>query len=370
QQDHELRDRRTLQFTSLSFDVSFQEIFSTWCSGGTLVLIEDEVRRDGIGLLHYMHEQGIERLFTPFVALQQLAEVAQSEELIPDKLRAIYTAGEQLQVTPTLRHLFESLQHRCILHNQYGPSESHVVTSLTLSREASKWVALPPVGRPIANTKIYILDSHLQPVPVEVPGELYIGGVALARGYFKRPDLTAERFLPNPHSQGAGDRIYKTGDLVRYLPGGNIEFLGRIDNQVKVRGHRIELGEIETILAEHTGVREAIVVARENERKEKRLVAYVVAESETVSTPADLREHLKKRVPEYMIPSAFVLLNELPLTPSGKVDRRSLPEPEQTGFEVRGNYIAPRNTVEKVIVRVWQDVLSIELIGIFDNYFD
>jgi amino acid adenylation domain-containing protein len=271
---------KTLQFSPISFDVSFQEIFSTWCAGGTLVLISDEVRRDAVQLLHFLKLEAIARLFLPFVALQQLAEVADGQEVVPTSLREVITAGEQLQITRQIANWFTKLNN-CTLHNQYGPSESHVVTAFTLTGSPSSWPALPPIGRPIANTQIYLLDEQLQPVPIGVPGELYIGGIPLARGYLNRPDLTEQRFIPNPFSDKPGERLYKTGDIASYLPDGNIEYQGRSDSQVKIRGFRIELGEIEATLWQHTAVREAVVVAREDVPGDnKRLVAYVVQNSQ------------------------------------------------------------------------------------------
>ena len=252
---------KTLQFAPISFDVSFQEIFSTWFSGGTLFLIREELRRDPVALLGFLQQKAVERLFVPFVALQQLAEVAVSSELVNSHLREIITAGEQLQITPAISQWLSKLND-CTLHNHYGPSESHVIITFSLANPVETWPLLPPIGRPIANTQIYILDKYLQPVPVGVPGELHIGGVSLAQGYLNRPELTGEKFIPNPFGGGRGaegqrgrgetedqssnsERLYKTGDLARYLPDGNIEYLGRIDNQVKIRGFRIELGEIE-----------------------------------------------------------------------------------------------------------------------------
>ncbi|BAZ19381.1 non-ribosomal peptide synthase (plasmid) [Kalymmatonema gypsitolerans NIES-4073] len=270
---------RTLQFAPVIFDASFQEIFSTWCSGGTLVLIREQVRVDAFELLRFLADQEINRLFLPFVALQQLASVADAQGAVVPTLREIITAGEQLQITRQIANWLTKLQN-CTLHNQYGPSESHVVTAFTLTGSPSDWPALPPIGRPIANTQIYLLDSQMQQVPVGVPGELYIGGITLARGYLNRPDLTKERFIPDPFSDSLQARLYKTGDLARYNRDGNIEFLGRSDDQVKIRGFRIELGEIEATLGQHPAVREAVVVAREDVPGDKRLVAYVVQNSQ------------------------------------------------------------------------------------------
>jgi amino acid adenylation domain-containing protein len=237
------------------------------------------VRVDAFFLLRFLADQEINRLFLPFVALQQLASVADAQGAVVPTLREIITAGEQLKITRQIANWFTKLKN-CTLHNHYGPSESHVVTAFTLTGSPSSWPALPPIGRPIANTQIYLLDDQLQPVPSGVPTELYIGGIPLARGYLNRPDLTDERFIPNPFSDKPGERLYKTGDIASYLPDGNIEYQGRSDTQVKIRGYRIELGEIEATLGQHPAVREAVVVAREDVPGDKRLVAYVVQNSQ------------------------------------------------------------------------------------------
>ncbi len=266
---------KTGQFTPISFDVSFQEIFATLCSGGILVLITEEIRRDGTALLKLLTQQAIERLFLPFVALEQLAQSAANSESLPKNLQELITAGEQLKITPALTDFFNKLPN-CRLENQYGPTESHVVTAFSLQGSPHIWQSLPPIGKPIANAKIYILDKQLQPVPIGVSGELYIGGDALARGYLHRPELTNERFISNPFGGGF---LYKTGDLARYLIDGNIEYLGRIDNQVKIRGFRIELGEIEAVINNHPQVQQTVVIVREDTPRNKRLVAYVVPNS-------------------------------------------------------------------------------------------
>ncbi|HYG80159.1 MAG TPA: amino acid adenylation domain-containing protein, partial [Pyrinomonadaceae bacterium] len=265
----------TLQFASLSFDVSFQEVFTTLSAGGTLVLITEQVRRDPSALLRLIGEERVERLFVPFVALQQLAEVAGAENVYPASLREVVTAGEQLQVTPPVITLFRQLG-ACALHNHYGPTETHVVSSFVLTGAPSRWPALPPIGRPVANAKLYVLDANMQPVPQGVAGELYIGGAPLARGYLNRPELTAEKFLPDPHADAPGQRLYKTGDRARFLADGQIEFLGRLDHQVKIRGFRVEPAEIEVALGQHASVREAAVVVNEDVPGDRRLVAYVV----------------------------------------------------------------------------------------------
>jgi acyl carrier protein len=232
------------------------------------------------------------------------------------------------------------------------------------------WDALPPIGVAIANTQIHLLDRHLQPVPVGVPGELYIGGVNLARGYLNQPGITAERFIPNPFGE-PGTRLYKTGDLARYLPDGNIKYLGRLDNQVKVHGFRIELGEIETVLLEHKEVREGVVIATGTTTSDKRLAAYIVAEqAQSPPSASELRAHLKKKLPDYMVPSAFIVLNEMPLTPSGKVDRRALPEPTQLRPRLESEFVAPRTPAEELLAEMWARVLKLERVGIHDNFFD
>jgi amino acid adenylation domain-containing protein len=360
---------RTMQFASLNFDVSFQEIFTTLCSGGHLLIVEEEVRRDPVRLLRFLDEEAVERIFLPFVAFQQLAEVASSASTVPHALREIITAGEQLQVS---RQIVKWLSQTAdvVVHNQYGPSESHVVTAFTLSGLPKKWPALPPIGRPITGAHIYLLDARLHPVPIGVPGEMYIGGQVLARGYLQRPDLTQERFLPNPFVDDSAARMYKTGDMARYLPDGTIEFLGRADDQVKIRGYRVELGEIENVLTQHTFVREAAVQAREDVPGDKRLVAYLVVDKQTLPDSSQLRKFLLARLPEYMVPSAFVFLDALPLTPSGKLDRRALPEPERDREDLKRTYVAPRNPVEEVLATVWAEVLRLEQVGVMDNFFE
>ncbi|BAY37781.1 amino acid adenylation domain-containing protein [Nostoc sp. NIES-2111] len=359
---------KTLQFAPISFDVSFQEMFSTWFSGGTLLLITEELRRDALALLGFLQEKAVERLFVPFVALQQLAEVAVGSENFASHLREIITAGEQLQITPAISQWFSKLGD-CTLHNHYGPSESHVVITFTLPNSVETWPLLPAIGQPIANTQAHILDKNLQPVPVGVPGELYIGGVALARGYLNRPELTQERFIINPFEKSGKSRLYKTGDLVRYLTDGNIEYLGRIDSQVKIRGFRIELGEVEAALSQFEDIEGCCVIVREDTPGDKRLVAYVVAHQDCTPKVSELRELLKAKLPEYMVPTAFVILESLPLTPSGKVDRRALPAPDLQSTN-SNKYVAPRIPIEELLAQIWAQVLKVEQVGIHDNFFE
>ena len=361
---------RTLQFAPLSFDVSFQEIFSTWCAGGALILLDEDARRDPRQLLDVLAGQEVGRLFLPFVALQQLAEAAAEGGRAPRSLRAVITAGEQLKITPQVERLF-GLLAGCVLDNHYGPTETHLATMWRLAGDARRWPALPPIGRPIANARVFLLDARMTPVPVGVPGELYVGGDGLARGYLGRPELTAERFVPDPFSAEAGARLYRTGDLARYLTDGRLEYAGRADLQVKVRGFRVEVGEIEAVLKQHSAVTQAAVVAREDAPGVKRLVAYVVlAEPSRPPVAGELRSFLKERLPEYMIPAVFVLLDALPLTPSGKVDRQRLPAPDEAARTALDVHVAPRTPVEEVLCSVWAEVLKVGRVGVHDNFFE
>jgi acyl carrier protein len=251
--------------------------------------------------------------------------------------------------------------------NMYGPTETTIWSvNLQLSEHRNR----VPLGRPIDNTQTYVLDGHLEPVPIGAAGEIYIGGKGLARGYLWRPELTAEEFTPHPFSKVPGARLYRTGDLGRYLPDGNIEFLGRIDNQVKLRGYRIELGEIEAVLGQHPMVQSSVVVVREDAPGNKRLVAYVVTQPGESFDAAEVRKYLKQKLPEYMIPSALVLLDELPLTPNGKVDRKALPAPDQDRPELGNVYQAPRTLIEETLASIWSELLKVDQVGIHDNFFD
>jgi amino acid adenylation domain-containing protein/FkbH-like protein len=359
---------RTLQFASLSFDVSFQEMFSTWCAGGSLVLIEESLRSDPTALLRFIAEKNIHRIFLPFVALQQFAEAFTEETMAPRCLREIITAGEQLQITPKLVKLFEALPG-CLFHNHYGPSESHVVTSFTLSGPPRSWPTLPPIGKPIPSARIHLLDDQHRPIEAGEMGEIWIGGDCLARGYLHRPDLTAEKFISDPFSNDPKAKLYKTGDLGRHMPDGNIEFLGRVDNQVKIRGFRVELGEVEATLRQHSQIRDAVVVAREDRPGNKRLVAYFLSRPNITTTSGELRKFLSEKLPPYMVPSAFVSLKTLPLTPSGKVDRKNLPAPlpERNLDE---EFTAPKNPIEEKVTMIWGEVLGMDRIGTRDNFFE
>ncbi|HEX6909063.1 MAG TPA: amino acid adenylation domain-containing protein, partial [Longimicrobium sp.] len=353
---------RTLQFASLSFDVSFQEIFGTWAAGGSLVLVDDDTRRDAEALVACLRSERVERLFLPFAALQNLAETAEEAHL-PD-LREVVTAGEALRSTPQLVAFFRA-NPGLRLDNQYGPSETHVISAHRLAEDAGAWPLLPPIGAPVDNVRLYVLDGRMQPAPVGVPGELYAGGAALARGYLARPALTAERFVPDAFG-APGSRLYRTGDRARWLASGELEYLGRTDFQVKIRGFRVEPGEVEAVMGTHPQVREAAVAVR-GEGAERRLVAYVVpVDGSAVSTQA-LRAHVAAHLPDYMVPAAWVVLDAMPLTPSGKVDRRALPAPADDAGETGGE--EPRGPVEQVLAGLWTELLGARRIRRHDSFF-
>ncbi len=358
---------RTLQLAPLSFDVSFQEMLSTWAAGGCLVLASEGQRRDPEALLEHLERQRVERLFLPFVALRQLAEAAALVDRVPPDLREVITAGEQLRVTPEIARFFARLP-AATLDNQYGPSESHVVTAYRLAGESADWPALPPIGRPIANARCRVLDRTLEPVPAGVPGELWLGGACLGRGYLGRPGLTAERFLPDPHAARPGERLYRTGDLARHRADGEVEFLGRVDEQVKVRGYRVEPGEVEAALGQLPGIRQATVTARQDGDGGRSLVAFLVADGPPLAV-AELRARLLERLPEFMVPAALVFVEAIPLTPSGKVDRRALPV-VALGREALGTeLVPPRTPLERVVAEIYQEVLGVERVGALDDFF-
>jgi len=360
---------RTLQYASLSFDVHHQEIFPTWASGGTLVLIDQELRQDLPALVRFLSEQRIERLWMPFAALQLTAEIMAGRTDLEFSLQQICTSGEQLQVTPLIRQFF--LQHPDIgFHNEYGPSEAHVVSLYDFGPGANSWSASPPIGKPVPNTQLYILDKHLQPCPIGVPGELYIGGCQLATGYLNQQAETAARFVANPFADMAPHnsmRLYKTGDLARFLPDGNISYLGRLDDQVKFRGFRIEPGEIETALTALPGVKLAAVLLREDHPGDKRLVGYITAEPGSTPDVAALRSALLRKLPEYMVPAPIMVLDTMPVTPSGKLNRRNLPVPELA--RDADSYTAPRDDTEIELAKLFGEILKLEKISVHDDFF-
>nr|UXB94706.1 non ribosomal peptide synthetase [Pseudomonas syringae] len=366
--------QRTLQFAALGFDVAFQEIFSTLCAGGELSLIHSDTRLNFRRLFEHICEQRIERLYMPCIALQALAEAMVAEPEQPEcLLQDVITAGEQLRITEPMRQFFARLKD-ARLHNHYGPTESHVVTALTLDGDPQAWPTLPSIGQPVANTRIYLLDEHMRPVPVGVAGELYIGGACVARGYLNRDDLTAERFIADPFAASdVGNphaRLYKTGDLGCWQADGRIVYLGRNDDQIKIRGFRIELGEIEARLGQYPGLRDTAVLAREDLPGEKRLVAYFSVQKGEAAPEADqMRLHLQALLPDYMIPAAYVHLENLPVSPNGKLDRRALPQPSADAFVSR-DYQAPLGDTETTLAALWCEVLSVERVGRQDHFFE
>ena len=359
---------RTLQFAPLGFDVSFQEIMATLSTGGTLVLVADELRLDFARLLAFIAQQSINRLFLPFVALQYLAEVAVSTQQFPASLAEVMTAGEQLKITPQIAAFFTALPD-CVLFNQYGPTESHVVTELALTGDPAAWPGLPTIGRPIDNVEVFILNEALALVPTGAVGELCISGACLATGYLHQPALTSEKFVHWFLPAGGPARLYRTGDMARWLPDGNVEFLGRYDDQVKIRGHRVELGEVEAALNAVPGVKQAVVVARDADTGSRRLIAYLVAGG----TPPDVTELyrvLGGTLPNHMLPAAFVWLDDFPKTTSGKVDKRALPAPETYRPALATIYRRASTTIEKAVADVWAEVLGLDQVGLDDNFFE
>jgi amino acid adenylation domain-containing protein len=352
-----------LQKTPFSFDVSVWEFFWPLLTGARLVVAKPDGHKDSPYLVNLILEQQITTLhFVPSM-LQVFLE--EQGLLRCSCLKRTFCSGEALPKKLQER-FFARLS--CELHNLYGPTEAAIDVTFWQCKPESN-LSTVPIGRPIANTQIYILDRYLQYVPVGVAGELYIGGHGLARGYLNRPDLTQEKFIPNPFSNQPGSRLYKTGDKARYLSDGNIEFLGRIDNQVKIRGFRIELEEIEAAIAQHLGVRETMVVAREDIPNRKYLAAYIVCSQSNTPTLRELRSFLKEKLPDYMIPGAFVMLDALPLTPNGKVDRRALIAPEFQP-ELQQSLVAPRTPIEEMLASIWADVLKIEQVGVHNNFFE
>jgi len=352
-----------LQKTPFCFDASVWEFFAPIMAGARLALARPGGHQDGAYLINTIANQQVTTLqLVPSMLRMLLAEDGLER---CQNLKRVFCGGEALPVE--LREQFHG-RLGGELHNLYGPTEATIDATCALCDRAS-----PPhtvtIGRPIANTQVYVLDPDLQPIPIGVPGELYIGGECLARGYLNRPKLTAEMFITHSFDGEPARRLYKTGDLARYLSDGNIEFLGRIDNQVKIRGYRIELGEIESVLCQHPGVMEAVVVAREDVPGDKRLVAYLVAASQN-SSVSELRGFLKAKLPEYMIPSASMFLESLPLMPNGKIDRKSLPAPDRHRDGLEQAYVALRSPTEEILAGIWAEVLKIEQVGIHDNFFE
>ena len=354
-------DRGT-QIASPAFDASIWELWPYLAGGASVHIPDEETRLSSPGMVRWWSETGI----TLAYLMTPLAEGVLEVDIPPDldlRVRALIIGGDRLHRRPDPAVGFRLMNH-------YGPAE-YTVTSTVVrvppQGEGGSLPAIPTIGRPIDNTRIYILDRGLSPVPVGVHGELFVAGTGLARGYLGRPELTAEKFLPDPFAEEPGARMYRTADLVRHLPDGDIDFLGRLDHQVKLRGLRIELGEIETVLGQHPGLREAVVLVREDRPGAKRLAAYVVPSPGQEPSVEEMRDYLRERLPEYMIPSAFLQLDALPLTENGKVDRRALPAPER---DLESTYVAPRDPVEERLAELWSSVLGIERVGVHDDFFE
>ncbi|HJP95206.1 MAG TPA: amino acid adenylation domain-containing protein [Pyrinomonadaceae bacterium] len=354
---------RLLLNHSISFDAAVDQIFQPLITGAGLVIVPPDRQYDIDYLVQLIREEQV----TVLDVVPTLFKALIGDERIREcrSLRRAISSGEVFSAA--LKNSLYRLLPQIELANLYGPTEASITaTYYRCSPETDERTV--PIGRSVANTQVYILDENLEPLPPDIAGEIYIGGSGLAWGYLNRPQLTAEKFIPDPFSTELGARLYKSGDLGKYSANGNIEYVGRVDTQVKVRGFRIELGEIEAKLREHEAVRDAVVITREDENEHKRLVAYIIAGCEPAVTPAELRRYLKDKLPEHMLPAAVVFLDRLPLMPSGKVDVRALPAPEE--IKTEENYVAPRTSVEKEFARIWQEVLGVEQVGITDNFFE
>jgi amino acid adenylation domain-containing protein len=358
-------DQTLLHLAPSSFDASTFEIWGALLHGARCVLFPNNVPSPAeLGDVLQKH-----RVSTLWLTASLFNLVIDEAPTVLSGVRQLLTGGEPLSV-PHVRRALALLRETKII-NGYGPTESTTFACCyRVPDRLDETINSIPIGRPIGNTQVYILDEHLSPVPVGAHGEIYIGGDGLARGYFNRPELTAEKFIRNPFSGDSTSCLYRTGDRGRYLPDGNIEFLGRIDDQVKIRGYRIELGEIEATLGEHPMVREAVAMAREDTPGDRRLVAYIVLAQVTSQKAEELRNFLKGKLPEPMIPSALVFLESLPVTPNGKVDRKALPAPDQSRPELERAFVAPRIPLEERLARIWGEVLKLEKVGIHDNFFD
>lgn len=361
---------RMAQFASISFDIAIEEIFPTWIAGGSLIVREEDASLAVGDFLRWVDQNGVTALDLPTAYWHELVrEMAESTLKLPKSLRLVIVGGEKAQsgALATWRKLTGS---RVRWVNTYGPTETSVIVTSYEPKDSEELPAVLPIGRPIANTKIYILSKSLQMLPVGVAGDLYVSGPGLARGYLNRPETTAEKFVADPFSQEPGARMYKTGDLARYLSNGDIEFAGRTDDQVKIRGYRVELEEIEAVLGAHPGAHEVVVMARENASGEKSLVAYLVPSREQVPTASELRSYLTKKLPHYMVPAAVVLLEAMPKTPNGKVDKRALPAPKAADFAATQEYVAPSSELETQLTQIWETVLDKKPVGIRDNFFE
>jgi len=354
--------------STFAADLGNTVVFPSLCCGGCLHIVSQERTTDPDALAEYSYRHWIDCLKIVPSHLMMLLTAAQPEHVLPRRWLVLggETASQQLIAQ------IQRLAPDCMILNHYGPTETTVgvLTYPVESDVFDRYITTIPLGYPLRNTRVYILDRKHHPVRAGEPGELYIGGASLARGYLDHPDLTAERFIPNPFGAALGERLYKTGDRACQLPNGALTFLGRVDHQVKIRGFRIELGEIETALMQHPSVQAAIALAREDEAGDRQLVAYVVPLAEQSLTTSDLRAFLRLTLPDYMLPTAFVLLTSLPLTPNGKIDRHALPVPDSVRSNHDATFVAPRTPVESLLADMWADILGCANIGIYDNFFD
>ncbi|WP_292768135.1 non-ribosomal peptide synthetase [Nostoc sp. NOS(2021)] len=355
---------RIAQASNTSFDAATFEIWGSLLHGARLVVIPQNVVLSPQHFAAYIREQRISVLFLTTALFNQLASIV--PQAFKD-LRNLLFGGEAVD-PKSVKAVLRNGPPQRLLH-VYGPTESTTFACWYLVEDIPEGSTNVPIGRPISNTQIYILNSKLQPVPVGNPGELYISGDGLARGYLNRPELTKEKFIPNPFEKAEGSRLYKTGDLARFLPDGNIEFIGRVDHQVKIRGFRVELGEIEALLSQHSDVRQAVVIAREDIPGDQRLVAYIVPNQKLDASATTLKRFLQEKLPYYMVPAVFVILDSLPLTPNGKVDRRHLPACDRTRPDLEETFVAPRNPIEQTLAVIWGQLLALEQIGVNDNFF-
>jgi amino acid adenylation domain-containing protein len=360
---------RTLQLAPFVQEIAAQEIFSTLCAGGALVLAPEEARKDSRELWRFLAGAKIERLLLTPARLRLLAEAAGAEDEAPSDLRLIISAGEQLRITGPVRAMFGRLPW-CLLEVSYGQPETQLAALWRPRGRAGEWPSVAPLGGPAGGTQLFVLDSRLRPVPAGAVGELYVGGAGVARGHLNQPGETALDFIPHPFSASPGARLYGTGDLVRHTDDGRLEYAGRADNRVTVRGFRVELEEVEAALGLYPAVRRAVVKPWEDEAGRRQLAAYVLNGREASPTAAELRGYLREKLPAYMIPSTFMLLKAFPLTRGGEVDRRQLPAPDAEGGEVKEGHVAPRTLTEEVLAGIWAGLLKVERVGVNDNFFD
>jgi amino acid adenylation domain-containing protein len=357
-----------LQLAPISFDASVRDLLGSLTTGARVVILDEFDSKTPTALISAVRDHRVTCLLSIVPTMLNALLDSAAPRAGFESMRLILIGGEALSGS-SCRKAKEVFGSSVSIVNHYGPTETTMTCSYHRVVEADYNRGIVPLGKPIRNMRMYILDKHINPAPIGIAAELHIGGIGLARGYVNSPELTAEKFIPDPFSDGPGARLYKSGDLARYLPDGNIEFLGRLDDQIKIRGFRVEPGEIEAALAKHPAVRAAAVAAREEASTGRRLVAYVV-QTGTQVPAAELRDFLKSRLPDYMVPSAFVALAALPLTPNGKIDRRALPAPDRSRPELKNTFVAPRNALETTLAAIWAQVLGLEQVGVHDNFFD